>query len=171
MDTDPAVAEPDDGSELAELLAALTVKQRRWAEAYAGEAAGNGVKACEMAGYGGSKADKSCQSWQNYRNPKIRAVLDAFQESDPLVAGRVERLRFVTRVFRGEEKDEKIVDGKVIEVRASVADRLKAYDALSKAAGEHIPKLKEDDDDEVDRMSTAEIAERYAKLQAKEKSP
>jgi phage terminase small subunit len=131
----------DAEDRLTDALDVLTPKQRKWAEAYAGVACGNGVKACELAGYSGTYSTMAVQAHHNIRNPKIIYVLEMLQESDPLVMGRSERLRTLSRIARGDESEEKVTaTGEVVVARASLSDRMKAIEALSKAAGEHIPK-------------------------------
>lgn len=132
---------------LDELLADLSDRERLFVELYAGSAAGNGVKACKGAGYAGDAAVLAVQAYRLLRKAKVRAVLDAFLESDPAVAGRVERLQFLTRVMRGEVFEERVVDrddeGKPImeSCPASIKDRLAAQDALAKLGGDYVTKV------------------------------
>jgi phage terminase small subunit len=133
------VSQVDDDAETQALLDKLTPKQRRWAEAYAGEAAGNGTKAAQIAGYSGTREQFAVIAYNNVRNPKIRAVLDAWTESDSLVCGRVERLRILAAIARGDAYDEKLDgQGNRVELRVATKDRLAAIKALAEAAGEHI---------------------------------
>lgn len=133
------MAQADDDKEVMELLDKLTPKQRRWAEAYAGEAKGNGTKAAQIAGYSGTREQLAVIAYNNVRNPKIRAVLDAWTESDDLVCGRVERLQMLAAIARGEAYDEKLdKDGNRVELRVPVKDRLAALKALAEASGELI---------------------------------
>src|SRR3990172_3976689 len=94
-----AIAEEDDG---------LSEKERRFCDAYAGDAAGNGAEACRMAGYKATVVSLWTNAWRLLRKVDIKRAIDARMESDPLVAGRVERLRFLTSVLRGEITDEKL---------------------------------------------------------------
>lgn len=129
----------DDDVETQALLDKLTPKQRRWAEAYAGEASGNGAKAAKIAGYSGTMEQMAVVGYRNARNVHIRAVLDAWTEADPLVIGRVERLRLLAAIARGDAYDEKLdAQGCKVELRCATKDRLAAIKALAEAAGEHI---------------------------------
>jgi len=128
-----AIAEADDG---------LSEKERRFCDAYAGDAAGNGAKACRMAGYEATDASLATIAWRLLRKVDIKRAIDARMESDPLVAGRVERLRFLTSVLRGEITDEKLDgEGSRVELRVDSKARLAAEAALSKVAGEHVQKV------------------------------
>ncbi len=127
-------------------LAALTEKQRRWAQAYPGEAKGNATRASEIAGYEGGPGVWAVQGYENLRNPKILAVLAAFLEGDPLTASRIEHQHFLTRVMRGEEKEMRFVrdeDGNPSfePCPPSLRDRLAAQDQLAKLAGYHVQKV------------------------------
>lgn len=119
---------------------ALSEKERRFCDAYMSpEAAGNGVKACRLAGYKGSDAVLATTAWRLLRKADIKASLDARLEHDPLVAGRVERLRLLTEIVRGELTEERLdTRGEVHVIKPSLADRMKALEALAKAAGEHV---------------------------------
>lgn len=128
---DDAIAEADDQ---------LTEKERRFCDAYMTvEAAGNGVKACRLAGYKGTDAVLATTAWRLLRKADIKAALDARLEYDPLIAGRVERLRLLSEIVRGNATDEKLdAQGGRIELRVSTKDRLAALKALAEAAGEHV---------------------------------
>ena len=126
--------------------AELSEKMRRFVEAYMGEAAGNGTKAARIAGYAG---DDNVLAWTAstlLRKPKVRHAIDARLEGDPLVAGRIERLHFLTRVVRGEETEkrpERDSEGNVsmVDCPPAMRDRLAAQEALSKLAGEQVNKV------------------------------
>jgi phage terminase small subunit len=78
------------------------------------------------------------------RRPRVQSAMAARVEGDELVGGRIERLRYLTRVMRGEETEERVVQTKegaqVVQVRLSARDRMHACEMLAKAAGEHLPK-------------------------------
>lgn len=133
------MAQADDDAETQALLDRLTPKQRRWAEAYAGEAKGNAAKAARIAGYSGDNEQLAITGYHNARNPKIRAVLEAWSESDDLMCGRIERMQMLAAIARGEAYDEKLDShGNRVELRVTTKDRLAAIKALAEAAGEHI---------------------------------
>lgn len=145
----------DESATLDELLQALTERQRRFCELWAGECDGNGTKAAREAGYEGDDATLAVTAWRLLRNDKVRAVLTAFQENDPKIATRVERHRFLTRVMRGEETEFKPTrdeDGHLVHEPCppSIKDRLAAQEALSKLGGECLPKKSEAESDGFD---------------------
>jgi phage terminase small subunit len=118
-------------------LAGLTLKERRFVEAYVGEAAGNGTRAARLAGYGGGVATHSAIGSENLRKPPIRDAIAHIVDQDELVAGRIERLRFMTRVMRGEERDQRLnALGELIEVRTPTHVRLRAAEKLAELAGD-----------------------------------
>lgn len=134
------MTDPADTPELSERV-------RRFVEAYAGVAAGNGVKACELAGYEGDRDVLATQAWRLLRKAEVKAAIEAMLESDPLVAGRVERLRFLTSVMRGEVTEPRVTgrtkDGDPIieQCEPALRDRLAAQDALAKLGGDHVVKV------------------------------
>jgi phage terminase small subunit len=67
----------------------LSERERRFVDAYMGEAAGNGTKAAILAGYG--KAGAHVTASRFLRNPKIAAAIAKAAASDPKVLTRVER--------------------------------------------------------------------------------
>lgn len=104
----------------------LTEKQRKFVEAYLGEAEGNATRAAELAGYKGDENTLSTVGSENIRKPKIRKAIRERVESDPLVADRKERQAFWTAVLRGEEGD------------ATLKDRLTAAKMLGKSQGDFV---------------------------------
>jgi phage terminase small subunit len=127
----------DDASDVVDLLEGLTLKERRFVEAYLGEAAGNGTRAAKLAGYRGGPAVLAQIAYARLRKREIQGVISQLTEHDELVAGRVERLRFLTRVMRGEERDQRITaTGEVIELRTQTNARLRAAEKLAELAGD-----------------------------------
>jgi phage terminase small subunit len=55
----------------------LTYKQRRFVEAYLGEARGNGTRAAEIAGYAGNRDTLKAMASENLAKPYIRAHVRA----------------------------------------------------------------------------------------------
>jgi phage terminase small subunit len=159
------VSKADDEEALKELLDVLTPKQRKWAEAYAGEARGNGTKAAEIAGYSGTREQLAVIAYNNVRNPKIRAVLDAWTESDPLVCGRVERMQILAAIARGEAYDEKLDgQGMRVEIRVATKDRLAALKALAEAAGEYIQRHEHKIEGDLERLGMKDLEAELNKL-------
>lgn len=145
--------------ELSDLLALLTFKERKFVEAYAGEAAGNGTKAAEMAGYRGSRGALATRATELLRKSDVAEALDALLEHDPLVAGRVERLRFYSAVMRGEVTETRTsAEGTPYEV-CPVSMRLRAAEKLSTIAGDFREPAKTDDDELPANLTPAELFE------------
>jgi phage terminase small subunit len=100
----------------------LTHKQKKFVEAYAGEACGNATQAAILAGYSEKTAYQT--GWENLRKPEIQEALERLQESDTLVVNRMERQRHLSAIIRDSEQYTK--------------DRLKAIEILGKMQGDFI---------------------------------
>tara|TARA_A100001515_G_C4545210_1_gene201583 strand:- start:192 stop:761 length:570 start_codon:yes stop_codon:yes gene_type:complete len=100
----------------------LTEKQRRFVEAYLGEADGNAYEAAKIAGYGGNKRSLEVIGSENLRKPEIRKAIDARTQTGGLVATREERQAFLTKVMRAETR--------------RMPERLKAAEMLCKMHGD-----------------------------------
>lgn len=100
----------------------LTEKQRRFVEAYMGQAHGNGTEAARIAGYQGDENTLSTTSYRLLRNPKIAAAVEERTENDPLVLTREELQRWWSTVTRDHE--------------TTMKDRLRASELLGKSRGE-----------------------------------
>lgn len=84
----------------------LTEKQRRFVEAYMGEADGNATEAARIAGYSGDEAALAVRGSENVRKRKIRIAIRERVKKDPLIATRKERQHFWTKVMHGELEGE-----------------------------------------------------------------
>jgi phage terminase small subunit len=115
--------------------APLTEKQRRFVDAYLGEAMGNATQACALAGYQGDRSTLGVTGHWLLRNPKVRAAIDSRIASDPGVATREERQRLLTDIARGVEQPAVFFGRKVMQPPSAVA-RIRAMDLMSKMAGE-----------------------------------
>lgn len=100
---------------------ALTEKQRRFVEAYMGQAAGNATEAARVAGFGNPKSQGS----RLLTFVDVKKAIEERQKADPLVASREERQRFLTAAMRGEHGGE-------------LKDRIKATEVLGKAQGDFV---------------------------------
>lgn len=107
-------------------MASLSERERRFVEAYMGQAAGNGTEAARLAGYKGNAKVLGVQASRLLAKANIQKSVSERVKSDPLVADREERQRFLTSVIRNPEY--------------SVSDRLKAVDLQAKAQGDYIEK-------------------------------
>lgn len=132
--------------DVADPLLGLNLRERKFVEAYLGEAAGNATRAARLAGYSGSYSALGVAGFENLKKPKIREVIAQLLDQDELVAGRVERLRFMTRVMRGEERDQRLnALGELIEVRTPTHVRQRAAEKLAELAGDFREPDKADD--------------------------
>lgn len=136
--------------ELDDIAARLDPFTRRFCEEYAGNCNGNGVKACRAAGHPGDYGVLATTAYRLLRKVEVLEYLAALQENDERIAGRIERLQFLTSVVRGELKtkarrwDDGANDGRggfvEDEIEPALKDRLAAQEALSKLAGEQVAK-------------------------------
>jgi len=109
---------------------------------------GNGVAACRIAGYNGSKTALAVQANANLRLPKITEIINARerQHKDVVIinkdittaiASRVERQEFWTRVMLGVEIEQihvgKHPDDIIIDLPPKIIDRLRASELLGKS--------------------------------------
>lgn len=107
---------------------ALTPKQKRFVDAYMGEARGNATEAARIAGYKGSDTTLKQVASETLAKPYIREEIDRLQSQSPLIATRDERLQILTKIIRSEGIE-------------STKDRLKALDQLSKISGDYIQRV------------------------------
>lgn len=110
-------------------LAKLTEKQRRFVDAYQGEAAGNATQAAKLAGYKGNDNTVSSIATENLQKPAIIQALAELRKSCPLIATREDRQRFWTNVMIGREAD------------ADMRDRLKAAELLGRSQADFINRV------------------------------
>lgn len=112
---------------------ALTEKQRRFVEAFMGQAAGNATEAARLAGYDGDDDSLRAIASQNLTKLNIREAIESRIDSDPLVATRFDRQRFWSRVMAGKE-----MDG---DKPAQMKDRLKASELLARSHGDFVERV------------------------------
>lgn len=108
----------------------LTEKQRRFVEAYMGEAKGNATEAARLAGYKGNRATLQAVGKENLSKPLISGAVAQVQSADPLVATREERQQFWTAMMKDEE--------------AHPVARLKASELLAKASGDFVIRFRDE---------------------------
>jgi phage terminase small subunit len=111
----------------------LTEKQRRFVEAYMGQAAGNATEAARLAGYKGNDITLGAVGAENLKKPQIIEALKERVDDCPLIMSRKELQEFWTRVAKGEE-----LDGKDLPV---MRDRLKASEMLGKSQAVFVDKV------------------------------
>lgn len=100
----------------------LTEKQRKFVEAYMGEANGNATDAAALAGYAGDRNQIGTMGSKNLRKPKIIAAINEVIDDDPLVLSREQLLRVWSRIAYFDDS-------------ASASDKLRATENLAKAYG------------------------------------
>lgn len=103
----------------------LTERERRFVEAYMGEAAGNATKAAMLAGYSRKTARQI--GARLLTKVDIKSAIDARAECDPAVSNRTDRQRFFTHVMR--------------DPSVAMKDRLKAAELLAKSQGDFVKKI------------------------------
>lgn len=117
----------------------LTEKQRRFVDYYI--ETGNASEAARRAGYSEKIANRI--GTENLSKPVIKAAIDARLKEleDKRIAKADEVLEFLTATLRGDTKEERVVvestslgksKARIIEIPASVRDRLEAAKSLLK---------------------------------------
>jgi phage terminase small subunit len=99
----------------------VTEKQRRFIEAYMGEAAGNATQAARLAGYAGNERTLIQVGSENLTKPDIRRAIAARIKADPKV-----RDRKALQAWWNARMDDK---------RMGPKERLKASELLAKSQG------------------------------------
>ena len=166
---------PDDvgfamrhGATMPDDLPKLTTKQRRFVEAYCGEARFNASEAARIAGY----SDAGQSGWELKKKPEVLAHIEARLNS--YAASSAEALTELADVAMSEWRDHVTVrknpkTGETIEVRMDLSAKVKALELILKAHGafaenvnikhsgrvDHVhrnPDLKHLSDDELDAL-------------------
>lgn len=114
-------------------MSKLTEKQRRFVEAYMGDAAANATEAARLAGYKGDDNTLRSIGSENLTKPNIQAAIEERIEEDPRVMSRERLTRWLSDV----------VEGKVLDAgdEAALRERLKAAEQLAKIMGLHVKKV------------------------------
>lgn len=115
--------------ELKEECENLTEKQKRFIDYYI--ETGNATKACEMAGYKGKNLNRLGSENLSKLDKFIKVKLE--EKERERIASQDEVLQYLTKVMRGEEKDQFGLD-------ASLQDRTKCAELLGKRYGTFIEK-------------------------------
>ena len=121
----------------------LTEKQRRFVEAYMGEAAGNATEAARVAGYSGNDNTLSTVGATNIRKAAIQKAIDERVDATPGIMTRRERQLWWTQVALGEISTRRVVldaDGEPREIDepAKMSDRIKATELLGKSQADFV---------------------------------
>ena len=107
----------------------LTEMQKRFIDFYIETA--NATKACEMAGYKGKNLNRIGSENLSKLDKFIKVKLE--EKENNRIASQDEVLQYLTKVMRGEEKDQFGLD-------ASLQDRTKCAELLGKRYGTFIEK-------------------------------
>lgn len=116
----------------------LTEKQKRFIDYYI--QTGNATKACEMAGYKGKNLNTVGAQNLAKLSKFIKVRLD--EKEKQRIASQDEVLQYLTKVMRGEEKDQFGLD-------ASLQDRTKCAELLGKRYGTFVDRKEEKTDMEL----------------------
>lgn len=107
----------------------LTEMQKRFIDFYIETA--NATKACEMAGYKGKNLNRLGSQNLSKLDKFIKVKLE--EKENKRIASQDEVLEYLTKVMRGEEKDQFGLD-------ASLQDRTKCAELLGKRYGTFVEK-------------------------------
>ena len=112
-------------------MADLTTKQKRFADAYIGEARGNASAAARIAGY----AHPEAQSWDVLKNPTVRAYIDERLMVEAMSSAEV--LRETAAIARAEWRDFVTLrtdpkTGETLEAKMDLNSKVKSLELLGK---------------------------------------
>lgn len=102
----------------------LTEKQRRFVEAYMGEATGNATEAARRAGYKGGESTLRSVGSENLTKPDIITAIKIRVDADPAVKTREQRQRFWTATMD--------------DAAVAMKERLRASELLGKSQGDFV---------------------------------
>jgi phage terminase small subunit len=105
---------------------ALSERERRFVEAYMGQAAGNGTEAARLAGYKGSPQVLGVQSTRLLKKASVLLAIAERVQDDPTVATRLDRQLFWTTTMQ--------------DAQVPWKDRLKASELLGKSQADFVEK-------------------------------
>lgn len=114
----------------------LSEQERRFAEAFVGEARGNATEAARLAGY-----SPKILARQGHELLKRERVLKHIEElraptTSAAYASRDECRALLTGIIRGEVTEERVTPtGKVVSIAASLVERRKAIESLARIEG------------------------------------
>lgn len=106
----------------------LSERERRFVEAYMGEAAGNGTAAAKRAGYKGSPNVLKVQANRLLTKANVQEAIAERAASDPQIADRTARQRLWSE----------IAFGRGVYGDSALKDRLKASELLGKSQADFI---------------------------------
>ena len=112
----------------------LTIKQKRFVDAYTGPARGNGTEAARLAGYAGSEKTLGVVAVENLAKPRIQDAIGAALSTEDEAAEDVRReiITMLLAEARGQTHDSAVVNGAVVAIPARSSTRLGAQTQLAK---------------------------------------
>lgn len=112
----------------------LTIKQKRFVDAYTGPARGNGTQAARLAGYAGTENTLAVVARENLRKPQIQDAIGVALSTEGEAAEDVRReiIAMLLAEARGQTHDTAVVDGAVVAIPARSSTRLGALAQLAK---------------------------------------
>lgn len=126
----------------------LTIKQNKFADEYI--KTGNAYQSALNAGYSENYA-KNATKFLLENNGQISSYIEERMKKleSKTIANQTEILQFLTRIVRGEEKEEVVVnvgnfEQKKQEIKISAKDRIKAAELLGKRYGSWVEKQEVD---------------------------
>lgn len=106
----------------------LTEKQRKFVEAYIGEAKGNATQAARLAGYSGDDGALAVRGSENVRKSKIRQAINERLNDCELVASREAIQELFARYIFGLEE-------------AAPKERIRAAELMAKLHGMFVDRI------------------------------
>lgn len=112
----------------------LTLKQRRFAEHYVGEAHGNAKRAAALAGYNyGSDDSLKQMGYQLRNNPGVAAAIVEMTEANACSSAQIlHELASIAFSPYNEHLEVLMRNGEVIRVKMDLASKVKALELLGK---------------------------------------
>jgi phage terminase small subunit len=118
----------------------LTEKQRRFVEAYTGEAHGNATESARLAGYAGNDVTLGQVGAENLKKPQIAAAIQAALEPirKAAIMTRERRQELLSKFAEGDDPTALADDPEAPFI--PVKDRIKAIEVLGKMQGDFVEK-------------------------------
>ena len=128
------------GATMPDDLPKLTTKQRRFVEAYCGEARFNASEAARLAGY---SENAGSEGWRLRKNPEISAHIE--DRLNTYSASSAEALNELTDVAMSQWRDHVTIKtdprtGETVDVRMDLGSKVKALELILKAHGAFVEK-------------------------------
>lgn len=122
----------------------MSMKQRRFLEAYVGEAKGNATLAARIAGYKGSESTLRAVASRVLHSHAVSAELEAYNAETRTAAllAREEILTRLTAIARGEGDEPHVLQsGETVYAPPKFSDRLRALELAAKLQGLLVDKV------------------------------